>query len=336
MYSRAHLLILRDFEKLKEDKIWGIEAYQLKDDNVFEWTAKILGLKGTLWEGGILRVYIKFDEHYNTRPPQLCFHTIPFHPNVDMITGQPCVEFLDDWSKWNKSYTISSLLLTIQVMLSNPVLENAVNLEAVNMLVNSPQKYKQMMLDCVAASQRVEAGLVPHMIETGKVQIASLRPPKTPPAKAPTPATTPQRRAHIAFEDYYTTWRGIATSKSTSDSINPLLEAIKENPALQAAHYCLPVKDIQVQMEQQLQEHSQLVYGKFKDNNLTDAQLKEAKLEKVNQMRKIYMRPKTSSRRTPISLYEGGPENTRVGDEHWEEEVDNLVAWTNNLNADAL
>ena len=65
------------------------------------------------------------------------------------------------------------------------------------------------------------AGLVPHMIETGKVQIASLRPPKTPPAKAPTPATTPQRRAHIAFEDYYTTWRGIATSKSTSDSINP-------------------------------------------------------------------------------------------------------------------
>jgi len=41
-------------------------------------------------------------------------------------------------------------------MLSNPVLENAVNLEAVSMLVNSPQKYKQMMLDCVAASQRVE------------------------------------------------------------------------------------------------------------------------------------------------------------------------------------
>ena len=31
--------------------------------------------------GGIFRVYIKFDEHYNVRPPDVCFHTIPFHPN---------------------------------------------------------------------------------------------------------------------------------------------------------------------------------------------------------------------------------------------------------------
>lgn len=31
--------------------------------------------------GGIFRVYLKFDEHYNVRPPDVCFHTIPFHPN---------------------------------------------------------------------------------------------------------------------------------------------------------------------------------------------------------------------------------------------------------------
>ena len=31
--------------------------------------------------GGVFRIYLKFDEHYNHRPPKVCFHTIPFHPN---------------------------------------------------------------------------------------------------------------------------------------------------------------------------------------------------------------------------------------------------------------
>ena len=67
----------------------------------------------------------------------------------------------------------------------------------------------------------ISAGLVPHMTESGRVKIASLRPQKSPPTKTSTPATAPQRKARIAFEDYYTTWRGIATSKSTPDSTNP-------------------------------------------------------------------------------------------------------------------
>ena len=34
-----------------------------------------------IYSGGIFRVYIKFDEHFNAKPPEICFHTIPFHPN---------------------------------------------------------------------------------------------------------------------------------------------------------------------------------------------------------------------------------------------------------------
>ena len=59
----------------------GIEAHPLTDDSIFTWTAKIHGLKQTLWEGGVFRLYVKFDEHYKYRPPVVCFHTIPFHPN---------------------------------------------------------------------------------------------------------------------------------------------------------------------------------------------------------------------------------------------------------------
>ena len=34
-----------------------------------------------LFTGGVFRLYMKFDENYNTQPPEVCFHTIPFHPN---------------------------------------------------------------------------------------------------------------------------------------------------------------------------------------------------------------------------------------------------------------
>ena len=40
--------------------------------------------------GGIFRLYIKFNEQYNSRPPEVCFHTIPFHPNgkfSEMLTS---------------------------------------------------------------------------------------------------------------------------------------------------------------------------------------------------------------------------------------------------------
>ena len=73
-----------------------------------------------------------------------------------MITGKPCIDFLDDLDKWKEGYTITTVLLSIQSMLCNPVLVNAVNIEAVEMMLNSPLSYKQIVLDCVAASQRVE------------------------------------------------------------------------------------------------------------------------------------------------------------------------------------
>ena len=34
---------------------------------------------------------------------------------VDMQTGTPCVEFLDDIKSWKEHYSISSILLAIQV-----------------------------------------------------------------------------------------------------------------------------------------------------------------------------------------------------------------------------
>ena len=45
--------------------------------------------------------------------------------------------------------------------------------------------------------------------------------------------------------------------------------------------------------------HHDLMYGKFKNNKVKSAEEeKQAKLDRVNQMKKIYLQPRTGSRKT--------------------------------------
>ncbi|RXM31442.1 hypothetical protein EOD39_7019 [Acipenser ruthenus] len=51
-------------------------------DNLLEWVARVRGLKDSLWEGGMVQLYLRYSEGYNSVPPTVVFNTIPFHPNV--------------------------------------------------------------------------------------------------------------------------------------------------------------------------------------------------------------------------------------------------------------
>uniref|UniRef100_A0A8C3RQ25 UBC core domain-containing protein n=1 Tax=Chelydra serpentina TaxID=8475 RepID=A0A8C3RQ25_CHESE len=127
--------------------------------------------------GAVLQLSMKYTEEYNSVPPTVTFNTIPFHPNVDQHSGRPCIDFLDNPKEWNGKLTMSSILLTIQVMLSNPELENVLNVEAAEMLKNNISLYRQMVIQCVRTKQ--------------KRQITT-----------------------VSFEDYHRMWSGIATSKA--------------------------------------------------------------------------------------------------------------------------
>lgn len=72
------------------------------------------------------------------------------------MSGIPCIDFLDIQEDWKDYYSINYMLLSIQMMLSNPVLDNVVNVEAAKMCHNAPGAYKQMILDNVMASKRVD------------------------------------------------------------------------------------------------------------------------------------------------------------------------------------
>ncbi|CAH1244045.1 UBE2U [Branchiostoma lanceolatum] len=329
MHSRAYLLLEREFYRLHDEPPWGIDAGPVGDENIFDWSATVMGLKDTIWEGGIFQVQLKFNEFYNEEPPEVAFHTIPFHPNVHSVTGRPCIEYLDNIQEWKESYSLVHILLSIQTLLSNPVVEDAVNDDAAKMLVRNPDRYLEMVRSCVDASKRVQAGLSPHLEEESKIRRDFQ------PFVAPTAKTAGVKTRKVSFDEYHTTWSGIATSKATPAMKNPLLESIRDDPIRQSSHYGLTVDQLQDQMKRQLEEHNALMYGKFEDRGKTDDQ-REQKLMKINQMRKVYMSKRITEPSTPTPSDTKDFAPPRESEEPWEKEVDDLVAWTHNLDEEHL
>ncbi|XP_075472022.1 ubiquitin-conjugating enzyme E2 U isoform X2 [Ascaphus truei] len=225
MHSRTYLLLQREYQELEEAQIYGISATPL-NDNLLEWMANVRGLKDSLWEGAVLQLSLQYTEMYNSVPPSITFNTIPFHPNVDQASGKPCIDFLDNTEEWNTRFTMSSILLTIQAMLSNPVVENAVHLKAVEMLKTKPSVYRQVILACVKTSKQIESASVEDYAPLGKMPF-----PEALSAQSHQSTRKSHKSLHhsrccsapkrmmksVSFEDYHRNWTEIATSKAAED-----------------------------------------------------------------------------------------------------------------------
>ncbi|XP_054837709.1 ubiquitin-conjugating enzyme E2 U [Eublepharis macularius] len=307
MYSRAYLLLEREFDEYKNASNFGISVTPI-GDNLMEWVAEIQGLKDSLWEGAELQLAMKYTENYNKVPPSIHFVTIPFHPNVDPSSGRPCVDFLDDPTKWNMKLTMSSILLTIQVMLSNPVLDNAVNLEAAKMMKNDISLYRKRVIQCVTTSQRLEA-----VANTEQKSLTSIKFYVTPEESVP---EQPRRIAKISYEDYYLTWFQIATSRAAEEFKSPVFE----DPDFIANLY--DWKAINVARGDWDTDIHRILFSEFIEKQKNPKILDVKENLSPTPAPSEYEKPTTSSQKTQSRNQE---------DEHWEQEVEDLVTWSKSL-----
>ena len=99
-------------------------------------------------------------------PPRVQFTTIPFHPNIDAESGVPSLDCLTDAAKWRDHrhrHTLKSVLRALQHLLANPLLDRAVNMDAVFMFKDQPKQYDFVVRQCVLASQQIaNNGLTEH------------------------------------------------------------------------------------------------------------------------------------------------------------------------------
>ena len=77
-----------------------------ENEDIFHWTATIIGPTGSVYEGGIFNLSIEFPPNYPFKPPKIRFITRIYHPNINM-SGGICLDILKD--QWSPALTISKV-----------------------------------------------------------------------------------------------------------------------------------------------------------------------------------------------------------------------------------
>jgi ubiquitin-conjugating enzyme E2 U len=114
MASRPALILAREKARIIQEKLWGVEFIEIS--SVLEWNLYLSGPIGTPWERARFKLILYFTETYPETPPHLFFQTVPFHPNIDLDTGRPCIAFLEP-SFWRKDIEVGQILIHLQVSL---------------------------------------------------------------------------------------------------------------------------------------------------------------------------------------------------------------------------
>lgn len=99
-------------------------------DNLYEWTATIMGPESSPYAGGVYFLNITLPTDYPFIPPKVIFQTRIYHCNISG-TGAICLDILKD--KWSPALTISKVLLSVASLLTDanpydPLVQSIANL----------------------------------------------------------------------------------------------------------------------------------------------------------------------------------------------------------------
>ena len=132
--------LLKDLKEMLEEPPNGCSAAPANESNLFIWNASIVGPDDSPWEGGIYSLRLTFPEQYPTEPPFVRFSCEMFHPNI-FSDGTLCLDIIQDL--WSPIYTTSTILTSIQSLLTDPNPNSPANPEAAKLLVTNIKEYKK-------------------------------------------------------------------------------------------------------------------------------------------------------------------------------------------------
>ena len=112
----SQIRLQKEIKSLKNNDSENFSA-GVRNDNIFEWDATIMGPTGTPYEGGIFKLRLMFTNEYPFKPPKINFTTKIYHPNINS-QGVICLDILKN--NWSPALTISKILLSICSLLSDP------------------------------------------------------------------------------------------------------------------------------------------------------------------------------------------------------------------------
>ena len=109
--------ILKELSDIRKDPPSNCSAGPVKEDDIYVWTASIMGPTDSPYQGGIFFLTISFPTDYPFKPPKLTFTTKIYHPNINS-SGGICLDILKD--QWSPALTVSKVLLSVCSLLTDP------------------------------------------------------------------------------------------------------------------------------------------------------------------------------------------------------------------------
>jgi len=93
----------------------------------------VIGPRDTAYEGSHMEIRMNLTNDYPLSPPKVKCLTKTFHPNIDMRTGEICMDILSS-KGWTPSWTVISIARAFLVLLQSPVPSSPLNCDAANLI----------------------------------------------------------------------------------------------------------------------------------------------------------------------------------------------------------
>lgn len=132
-----------EIQDAEDNPLPNISTTYSKDD-IYKWTASILGPEGSPYEGGMFYLNIVIPNNYPFSPPKIMFETKVFHCNVG-IGGDICLDLLKE--KWSPALTISKVLLCICSLLDDPNPNDPMVLSSAELYKKDRKEYNRKAKD---------------------------------------------------------------------------------------------------------------------------------------------------------------------------------------------
>lgn len=123
------------------------QPFTLPDDtyDIMRWSIGFPGVKGTAWENGYFRAFLKFGNNFPTVPPECRFGERIFHPNI-CVNGIFTTPYLS--SEWDSEFRIETIINIVRDILHTPNIRTPRQPEPlIEFVMNRKEFYKSVRRD---------------------------------------------------------------------------------------------------------------------------------------------------------------------------------------------